>query len=168
MATTSTPKQTPPQSLDACYEDAWQSIRSTHQILSDRIGQELSEAGLPELSWHDVLARLSESPEPLRPKDLLCRVGVTKSGLTRLLDRIETAGLIERQRCPSDRRGTWLAMTSDGAETLAAMKPIRDRAFAEHLSAVLTPEEAEYVSVALGRVSASVRDQLEGEGRCEL
>jgi DNA-binding MarR family transcriptional regulator len=168
MASITNPKETAETPVAECYEDAWQSIRATHQILSDRIGQELSEAGLPELSWHDVLARLDESPEPLRPKDLLCRVGVTKSGLTRLLDRIEAAGLVERRSCPSDRRGTWLAMTGEGAETLAAMRPIRNRVFSQHLAAELSPEEAELVSDVLARVSTSVRAELEGEGRCEL
>jgi DNA-binding MarR family transcriptional regulator len=156
------------QSVAECYEDAWQAIRATHQVLSDRIGQELSEAGLPELAWHDVLARLEENPEPLRPRDLLCRVGVTKSGLTRLLDRIEGAGLVERLSCPSDRRGTWLAITDEGARTLAAMRPIRDGVFAQHLAGGLSPEEVRLVSDLLGRVSTSVRDELEGEGRCEL
>ena len=168
MAPTTNTKEAAAEPVAGCYEDAWQSIRATHQILSDRIGQELSEAGLPELAWHDVLARLDESSEPLRPRDLLCRVAVTKSGLTRLLDRIESAGLIERRSCPSDRRGTWLAMTAEGADTLAAMKPIRDHAFSQHLAGKVTPEEAEAVSEVLNRVSASVRYELEGEGRCEL
>lgn len=168
MASTTNAKRTADRTVDDVYEDAWQSIRATHQILSDRIGQELSEAGLPELSWHDVLARLDESPDPLRPKDLLCRVGVTKSGLTRLLDRIEAAGLVERRSCPSDRRGTWLALTEEGTETLAAMRPIRNRAFSEHLAGEVSPEQAEALSEVLGRVAASVREELEGEGRCEL
>jgi DNA-binding MarR family transcriptional regulator len=156
------------QQLDGCYEDAWQSIRSTHQILSDRIGQELAEAGLPELAWHDVLARLNESADPLRPKDLLCRVGMTKSGLTRLLDRIESAGMIERRSCPSDRRGTWLTMTDEGTKTLAAMKPIRDRAFASHFVGEVTAWEARDLAGVLNRVSASVLGELEGEDCCEL
>lgn len=168
MASTTSTRETADETVAGVYEDAWQAIRSTHQILSDRIGQELSEAGLPELPWHDVLARLDESPEPLRPKDLLCSVGVTKSGLTRLLDRIEAAGLIERSSCPSDRRGTWLAITPEGAETLAAMRPIRNRAFSEHLAGEISPGEAEALSEVLGRVSSSVRGRLEGEGRCEL
>jgi DNA-binding transcriptional ArsR family regulator len=122
MAPTTNVKETAAEPVAECYEDAWQSIRATHQILSDRVGVELSEAGLPELSWHDVLSRLDESPEPLRPRDLLCRVGVTKSGLTRLLDRIEAAGLVERLSCPSDRRGTWLAMKGTvPADEIAAL-----------------------------------------------
>ena len=154
--------------LPAGFEDAWQAVRGTHQLISDRIGNELSEAGLPELSWHDVLARLDDSPEPLRPRDLLCRVGVTKSGLTRLLDRIETAGLIERTSCPSDRRGTFIVMTDDGRQTLAAMRPIRNRVFADHFAGSLTEAEAESLAEMLGRVGTSLRDELEGDGRCEV
>ena len=154
--------------LPATFEDAWQAVRATNQLLSDRVSIELSEAGLPELSWHDVLARLDECPEPLRPKDLLCRVGVTKSGLTRLLDRIEAAGLIERTSCPSDRRGTFIVITDDGRQTLSEMRPIRNRVFAEHFAGSLSLAEAQSLATMLGRVGASLRDELEGDGRCEV
>ena len=154
--------------LPSSVEDAWQAVRATHQLISDRIGNELSEAGLPELAWHDVLARLDESPEPLRPKDLLCRVAVTKSGLTRLLDRIEASGLIERTSCPSDRRGTFIVITDDGRQTLAEMRPIRNRIFAEHFAETLSDAEAESLASMLGRVGDSFRAELEGDGRCEV
>jgi DNA-binding MarR family transcriptional regulator len=154
--------------LSASFEDAWQAVRATNQLLSDRIGHELSDAGLPELSWYDVLARLEDRPEPLRPKDLLCRVGVTKSGLTRLLDRIEAAGLIERTSCPSDRRGTFIVITDEGRQTLAAMRPIRNRIFAEHFAGSLSEADAEALTSMLARVGDSLRDELEGDGRCEV
>ena len=150
------------------FEDAWQAIRGSHQIVDDLVGRDLSEAGLPELAWYDVLASLQASADPLRPKDLLCRVGVTKSGLTRLIDRIEEAGLVERTRCPSDRRGTFIVMTDAGARTLAAMRPIRNRVFSEHLAGALSEAEAEAISELLGRVGDSVRDELEGDGGCEV
>ncbi len=153
---------------DPVYAEAWQAIRGAHQVLADRIGRELSEAGLPELSWHDVLARLDAARDPLRPRDLLCHVGVTKSGLTRLLDRIEAAGLLERRICPSDRRGTFLAITDDGRETLAAMRPIRDRVFEQHFEGVLSRDDAAQVADSLGRVGASVRGELEADGACDL
>ncbi len=156
------------QAVAKPFEDAWQAIRGCHQIVGDLVGRQLSEAGLPELAWYDVLASLEASADPLRPKDLLCRVGVTKSGLTRLIDRIEDAGLVERTSCPSDRRGTFIVMTDAGARTLAAMSPIRNRVFAEHLAGTLSESEAEAVADLLGRVSASVRDELEGDGGCEV
>ncbi len=154
--------------VPVAVESAWQAIRGSHQILSDLVGKDLSEAGLPELAWYDVLASLECSPRPLRPKDLLCRVGVTKSGLTRLIDRIESAGLVERSSCPSDRRGTFIAITDEGRQTLAAMRPIRNRVFAEHLEGTLSEAEAEAVSELLGGVVASVRSELEGEDCCEV
>jgi DNA-binding MarR family transcriptional regulator len=155
-------------SIDATYESAWQALRGAHQVVVDRIGHELSDAGLPELSWHDVLARLDEADGPLRPRDLLCHVGVTKSGLTRLVDRIEAAGLLERSSCPSDRRGTFLSITEEGRETLASMRPIRDGVFREHFEGVLTEDEAGVLADSLGRVGASVRGELEAEGSCDL
>jgi DNA-binding MarR family transcriptional regulator len=155
-------------SIDATYESAWQALRGARQVVVDRIGHELSDAGLPELSWHDVLARLDEADGPLRPRDLLCHVGVTKSGLTRLVDRIEAAGLLERSSCPSDRRGTFLSITEEGRETLASMRPIRDGVFREHFEGVLTEDEAGVLADSLGRVGASVRGELEAEGSCDL
>jgi DNA-binding MarR family transcriptional regulator len=153
---------------DPVYAEAWQALRGAHQLLVDRVGRELGEAGLPELSWHDVLARLDESELPLRPRDLLCHVAVTKSGLTRLLDRIESAGLLERRSCPSDRRGTFLAITDAGRETLTAMRPIRDGVFEQHFEGVLSRDDAAHLADSLGRVGAGVRGELEAEGACEL
>ncbi|MCB0828281.1 MAG: MarR family transcriptional regulator, partial [Solirubrobacterales bacterium] len=77
---------------------AWRSVGSSYLILVEYIESRFARAGLPELAWFDVLAALEASEEPVRPRDLLCRVRVTKSGLTRLLDRIETEGLIRRSR----------------------------------------------------------------------
>lgn len=161
-------RSAPATASDRVYTEAWQALRGSHQLLVDRIGRELSEAGLPELSWYDVLTRLDEPDTPLRPRDLLCHVGVTKSGLTRLLDRIESAGLLERRRCPSDRRGTFLAITDAGRETLAAMRPIRDGVFEQHFEGVLSRDDAARVADSLGRVGASVRGELEADAGCDL
>ncbi len=134
----------------------------------ERIELDLSGAGLPPLAWYDVLAKLNSSASPLRPKDMLCQVDVTKSGLTRLLDRIEKAELIERSYCPSDRRGTFLSITKAGRETFNQMKPIRDKVFEEHFTDVLTEEEAGLVGEALRRVAGSAIGHLEAEHDCEV
>lgn len=134
----------------------------------ERIEIDLSDANLPPLAWYDVLAKLNSTAAPVRPKDMLCQVDVTKSGLTRLLDRIEKAGLVERSYCPSDRRGTFLSITKAGRETLAEMKPLRDGVFEEHFVDSLSPEEAELVSEMLGRVAGSALGHLEDHGDCEV
>ena len=153
---------------DPAYADAWQAVRNAHQTVVERIEGELSEAGLPGLAWYDVLVKLERSAEPVRPKDMLCQVSVTKSGLTRLLDRIGKAGLIERSYCPSDRRGTFLSITDEGRRVLSEMRPIRDRVFEEHFADSLTREEAEMLSEMLTRVSVSAIGLLEAEGDCEV
>jgi len=144
------------------------AVRNAHQTVVERIESELSDAGLPDLAWYDVLVKLERSASPVRPKEMLCQVSVTKSGLTRLLDRIEKAELIERSYCPSDRRGTFLSITKTGRETLAEMKPIRDRVFEEHFVDSFTHEEAEMLSEMLTRVSVSAIGLLEAEGNCEV
>jgi DNA-binding MarR family transcriptional regulator len=153
---------------EVAYSSAWLAVRNSHQAVVERMAQELSAAGLPDLAWYDVLLTLSESASPLRPRDMLCHVSVTKSGLTRLLDRIEKAGLVERSYCPSDRRGTFLTITDAGRETLAEMQPIRDRVFHEHVSENLSPEEAELVAELLERVASSAVDHLDAHGNCEV
>ncbi len=153
---------------DPAYTAAWQAVRNTHLAVVEKVELALADAGLPGLAWYDVLARLDQSVSPLRPKDLLCHVSVTKSGLTRLLDRIEKAGLIERSFCPSDRRGTFLSTTKEGRKTLAGMQPIRDRIFDDHISSQLSSAEAEAITELLGRVSASVLGELEAHGDCEV
>lgn len=153
---------------DPAYAAAWQTIRNSHMTVVERIESELSDAGLPDLAWYDVLVKLNASAAPVRPKDMLCQVSVTKSGLTRLLDRIEKAGLIERSYCPSDRRGTFLSITKEGRSTLAEMKPIRDRVFDKHFVDNLSEAEAEAITELLGRVAASAVGELEAHGECEV
>jgi len=146
------------------YREAWQALRHSHLTLFERVQSALSEAGLPDLAWYDVLAQLDASESAQRPKDLLGHVSVTKSGLTRLLDRIEKAGLIERSYRRSDRRGTFLSITREGRGVLSEIKPVRDRVFDEHFVESLTPEEAEMVSELLGRVLTSTVGEPEEQG----
>lgn len=164
---TTTPTRTSEADSPA-YVSAWQAVRSAHQTMVERIELDLSEAGLPGLAFYDVLAKLSSSAAPLRPKDMLCSVDVTKSGLTRLLDRIEKAGLVERSYCPSDRRGTFLSITKDGRETLDQMKPIRDAVFEQHFVDSLSEEEAELLGDMLNRVAGSALGELEAHGDCNV
>ena len=153
---------------EPAYVSAWQAVRNAHQTVVERIELDLAEAGLPGLAFYDVLTKLSSSAAPLRPKDMLCSVDVTKSGLTRLLDRIEKAGLVERSYCPSDRRGTFLSITKDGRETLGRMKPVRDAVFEEHFVSSLSEEEADLLGDMLSRVAGSAAGHLEEHGDCEV
>jgi DNA-binding MarR family transcriptional regulator len=168
MAQAAPSPERPSRADEPAYRDAWQALRHSHLALFERVESALSEADLPDLAWYDVLVQLDGSASPQRPKDLLGHVSVTKSGLTRLLDRIEKAGLIERSYCPSDRRGTFLSITKEGRKTLSQMKPVRDRVFDDHFVETLSTEDAEMVSELLGRVLTSTIGGLEEHGDCNL
>lgn len=142
-------------------------MRSTYLLISERFEKELAEAGLPDLGFYGVLLALDESERPSRPKDLLCKVNVTKSGLTRLVDRIEKAGLVERTYCPSDRRGTFLVITDQGRETLAKMNPVRERVFKESFVDLVEEGDAETVARTLEAVSQGIYESLNSDGSCD-
>src|SRR5688572_33079483 len=85
---------------------AWRSFLRAHSTMLRRIARDLEEAGLPPLTWYDVLAALRDAPEGqrMRQVELAERVLLSHSGLSRLIDRIEAKGLVERVQCPGDRR----------------------------------------------------------------
>ena len=152
---------------DSAHEAAFQAMRSTYLLISERFEKELAEADLPDLGFYGVLLALSEAPKPSRPRDLLCKVNVTKSGLTRLVDRIEKAGLVERTYCPSDRRGTFLVITDEGRETLARMQPVRERVFRESFIDLVDTEDAETVARVMTEVSNGIYESLNADGSCD-
>jgi DNA-binding MarR family transcriptional regulator len=133
--------------------DAWHSLISAHAALVTRIEAALGDEGLPPLSWYEVLTALSRAGEPgLRPRELCLHLEISKSGLTRLVDRIAAAGLIERRDCPADRRGQVIVLTGAGVATLRRMKPIFARAHAEAFALELSPVEARTLCELLERV----------------
>lgn len=155
------------EASNSAHEDAFQAIRSSYLLVSERFEKELAESDLPDLGFYGVLLALSEASEPSRPRDLLCKVNVTKSGLTRLVDRIEKAGLLHRKYCPSDRRGTFLVITDEGREVLGQMQPVRDRVFREVFIDQVSEAEAEDLARVLNEVSMAVREELNADGSCD-
>src|SRR5689334_23371658 len=88
--------------------DGWRALINAHAALSDRIERALAAAGLPALAWYDVLWALYSAPDRrLRMAELADHTVFSRSGLTRLVDRMEAAGVVERQPAPGDRRGSF-------------------------------------------------------------
>jgi DNA-binding MarR family transcriptional regulator len=140
----------PAQSLTA-----WQALLSAHSALVMGLEQALAEEDLPPLSWYDILAALRRAPDGLaRPRDLGCGSTISRSGMTRLLDRIEAAGLVERRACSTDRRGTAIVITAAGEEMLQRMRPVYERELGASFAGELSDEEAETLSGLLSRVGA--------------
>jgi DNA-binding MarR family transcriptional regulator len=103
----------------------WRTFLNTHAVLIQRIEEDLKAPGLPPLAWYDVLWPLQRAEgRRLRMNELAQEVVLSRTGLVRLVDRIEAAGLLRREPVPEDGRGSYAAITTEGAATLRRMWPV--------------------------------------------
>jgi DNA-binding MarR family transcriptional regulator len=144
-------------SIDEEAMQAWVGFLRAHAALVDVLGRELEQEVQMPLSWYDVLAQLSATPDGrLRMQDLAGAVVLSKSGLTRLVDRLETAGLVTRASCPSDRRGTYAQITDRGRAALAEARPVHHRGIEEHFASLLGQRELAALRSATDKVTAAL------------
>jgi DNA-binding MarR family transcriptional regulator len=120
----------PARLLDGDELAAWGGLLRAHARLTKALDVDLVSAhGLP-LTSYEVLLRLADSPDGrLRMSELAESVLLSRSGLTRLVDRLERQDLLRRESCPSDRRGAYAVITQRGRELF-------DRARSTHLDGV--------------------------------
>jgi DNA-binding MarR family transcriptional regulator len=137
---------------------AWAAFLRYHAWVTDVLQEELeTEVGMP-LTWYDVLVQLEAAPDHrLRMQELACAVVLSKSGLTRLVDRLERAGLVERMSCPSDRRGTFAEITPAGRKQLKAARPVHRRGIDEHFAAHLSERQTHEVGDLFEQLIAALR-----------
>ncbi len=139
--------------LDNLRSSLWRLFLTAQVKLRDRIEVKLDRAGLPSLEWYDVLYTLKESPEQrLRLSELAEKVLLTRSNLTRLVDRLETAGLLQRQSCPSDRRGTFAVLTEAGLAMQQQIWPIYAEGIVEYFASQINDDEVEVLQQVLQRM----------------
>lgn len=138
--------------------DAWGSVLQVHAALLPRIGQVVEEqTGLP-LSWYDVLLELSVEPDRrLRMSDLGERVVLSRTRASRIVDELETAGLVRREENADDRRSAFAVMTPAGLRRYRAAAPVYLAAIAEQFAEGLSDAELRAVTKALGKVLGRVR-----------
>lgn len=140
---------------------AWITLLQTHDAVVNALERKLErERGVP-LAWHEVLSRLAAAPDGrLRMVDLVGLVMLSKSGVTRLIDRMEEAGLVTRDACPTDRRVTYAVITAKGRKTLQRTTPVFIEGVQEYFASHLSDADARGLRAALRKV-------LEGNGRWE-
>ncbi len=139
---------------------AWEAFVFAHAAVVGRIERELAgDPDLVPLAWYDVLTALSEAPgERLRLSELAREVVLSRSGLTRLVDRLEAAGLLRREACPDDGRGTLAVLTPAGEAALRRTWPAYARGIVAHFARHLDDDEARVLSAALGRIRDAARE----------
>jgi DNA-binding MarR family transcriptional regulator len=140
----STSAATPPRvRLEPLELDAWRGLLRVHAALIKDLDAELEREHGLALSSYEVLLRLDAAPgRRLRMSELAESVLLSRSGLTRLVDRLEREGLIERATCPSDARGAFAVLTAEGRAALRRAAPthlagVRDRFLSQFSAAEL-------------------------------
>jgi DNA-binding MarR family transcriptional regulator len=132
-------------------------LEETRSGLQDRFAAQLSAHSLSLLEF-EVLLRLARSPgQQLRMSDLASQVMMSASGLTRVADRLEGSGLVERRHCDEDRRGTWASITATGRERLIGALPGHLDLIERWYTGVLTAEEVTQLTCLLRKVRDVVR-----------
>lgn len=137
---------------------AWRAFLNAHAAVVRLIEADLAEAGLPPLGWYDVLWALYRAEGGrLRMRELANEVVLSRTGMTRLVDRIERAGLLRREPVPGDARGAYAVVTDAGVETLRQMWPVYARGIEERFLVPLG-DRAGDLRVLLERVAGAARD----------
>jgi DNA-binding MarR family transcriptional regulator len=144
---------------------AWRLYFESALALVDVLGAELErDAGIP-LRWYDVLVQLEETPDGLRMNELAERILYSKSGFTRVVDRMEEAGLVRRARPENDRRSILVVLTDEGRKTMEHARRHHRYAIDQHFARHLTETDIKALTRGLEKVSAHARPLRPGRIR---
>ncbi|MBA4136934.1 MAG: MarR family transcriptional regulator [Opitutus sp.] len=146
-----------PSHLPENHLEAWRRYYVSFWRIFASIEADLQAAGLPSLSWYDALYELYLAPDRhLRMSELARSALLSRSGLTRLVDKLEKEKLLERKSCPKDGRVQHAVLTDKGVELLRKMWPVYRAGIAKHFAAHLSDAEAKSIIAAFTRLGAAL------------
>jgi DNA-binding MarR family transcriptional regulator len=126
------------------------AVTRVNAILADEMEVEIGMS----LERYGILLMLSQAEDgAMRPSELADGLPLTRSGTTRLVDRFERDGLIERRSCPTDRRGNLVALTSEGERAFRKAGRVHLRGIDEHVGSHLTGGELAQLAKLLEKLS---------------
>src|SRR3954454_10864623 len=132
---------------------AWRGLLRVHTALVKALDAELSEAHDLPLSSYEVLITLESAPNrKRRMAELADSVLLSRSGMTRLVDRLEREGLLVRDTCTDDGRGCYAVLTEKGAELIARARPTHLDGVRERFLAYFSEDELRLFADAWERV----------------
>jgi DNA-binding MarR family transcriptional regulator len=136
--------------LKPAEERAWRAFLDAQAALLRQLETELTTSEGMTLAEFDVLIQLRLAPgSRLRMTELSERVRLSRSGITRLVDRLARAGLVKRGRCAGDRRGTFAILTPAGTTRVRHARPVHLRGIREHFGKRLSAAQLVAVAEAL-------------------
>jgi DNA-binding MarR family transcriptional regulator len=137
---------------------AWAAVFEAQQRTLRQIDADLEAAGVGSLLDYDVLYMLYLAPERRRRlSELADGALISRSGLTRLVDRLEARGWLKRESCPDDRRGLFAVLTDAGLEEMRRIWEIYSRGIATYFAAHVSPEEMETIRTVFTRIAENQR-----------
>jgi DNA-binding MarR family transcriptional regulator len=132
-------------------ERAWARLLKAHRTALGGVEYALKAAGLPPLAWYDALLELERAGAPgLRPFELERAMLLEQYNLSRLLDRMEKAGYVERRAHAQDGRGQVVALTPAGKALRRRMWPVYAAAIQDAFGRHLTEQQAKNLDALLG------------------
>jgi DNA-binding MarR family transcriptional regulator len=144
---------------------AWRLYFESALALIDVLDSDFEHnAGFP-IQWYDVLVHLEDTPDGLRMNELAERILYSKSGFTRVVDRLEDAGLVRRVRPENDRRSILVVLTDEGRKTMERARRHHRHAIEEHFSRHLADSDVKALTDALEKLSAHARPLRPGRIR---
>ena len=144
---------------------SWRLFIESALALIDLLDSELEHAAGITQRWYDVLVQLEESPQGIPMNELAERILYSKSGFTRVVDRMEEAGLVRRVRPEHDRRSILVVLTDNGTETMEHARRRHRDGIEQHFSRHLTEADIKALTRALEKISTHVRPLRPGRIR---
>ena len=134
--------------------DAWRAFLRAHARVIRKLERELHDEERLALTDYDVLVQLSRAEDRrMRMSELADGLLLSRSGATRLVDRLVADGLVERVMCDTDRRGQWASLTDAGHERLRHATPAHLRGVDEHFLARLSADDIADLERILARIA---------------
>lgn len=137
----------------------WVRLVRSHRRIGDAVEAALKADGLPPLEWYDVLLELERHGESLRARDLEHRLLLAQYNLSRLLDRLESRGFIEREPDPDDGRSRLIRITAAGLAIRKQMWPVYRRTIDTMVGTTLSTDEAEQLAELLAPIATATEQR---------
>jgi DNA-binding MarR family transcriptional regulator len=157
-----TETQTAPQETDSPWltdaeQCAWRTHLDVNRLLTYQMEKDIQPFGLT-MNDYEILVNLSEAEDRrLRMTDLAAATLQSKSRLSHQVTRMESAGLVKREHCESDRRGLFAVLTDHGMETMRKVAPHHVASVRRHFIDMVTPEQLAQLRASLTPIADQLR-----------
>jgi DNA-binding MarR family transcriptional regulator len=133
--------------------DAWARLLRSSATVLEQVEAKLKAAGFPPLAWYDILLELRRAEgRQLRPVELERRMLLAQYNVSRLIDRLASAELVEKRKSPEDGRGIVVALTANGSVLLEDMWPVYKSAIQSEFACHLSEDDAATLFRLLGKL----------------